>query len=171
MTRMQVGKRAGRITKMGTKDKVAVMGILERGGKVCMAVIQNRRKAALQVEVRKHVEAGSALYTDAVPPMRGLLATKLIRLWTMQWDTSAVKSTRTAWSTSLSLLKRDISGTYISVEPSHLFRCLDEQTFRYNHREGFRDGDRFDAAVRKIVGKRLAFDQLTGKDEPGVFLN
>jgi hypothetical protein len=70
-----------------------------------------------------------------------------------------------------SLLKRGISGTYISVEPFHLFRYLDEQTFRYNHREGFRDGDRFDAAVRQVVGKRLTLDQLTVKNQPGVFLN
>ena len=51
-----------------------------------------------------------------------------------------------------SLLKRGISGTYISVEPLHLFRYLDEQTFRYNHRDGFIDSDRFEAAVRQIVG-------------------
>jgi hypothetical protein len=60
-------------------------------------------------------------------------------------------------------LKRGISGTYVSVEPFHLFRYLDEQTFRYNHREGMNDGDRFDIAVRQIVGKRLTFDELTGK--------
>jgi hypothetical protein len=66
-----------------------------------------------------------------------------------------------------SLLKRGISGTYISVEPFHLFRYLDEQTFRYNHREGMNDGQRFDAAVRQIVGKRLTFDQLTGKTYSG----
>jgi DNA modification methylase len=69
-----------------------------------------------------------------------------------------------------SLLKRGISGTYISVEPFHLFRYLDEQTFRYNHREGFKDGDRFDFAVWQIVGKRLRFDRLTGKNQPGGFL-
>lgn len=63
-----------------------------------------------------------------------------------------------------SLLKRGILGTYISVEPSHLFRYLDEQTFRYNHCEGMSEGDRFDLAVRQIIGKRLTFDQLTGKN-------
>jgi hypothetical protein len=63
-----------------------------------------------------------------------------------------------------SLLKRGINGTYVSVEPFHLFRYLDEQAFRYNHRKGMDDGDRFDAAVRQIVGKRLTFDELTGKE-------
>jgi hypothetical protein len=63
---MHVEKRAGRITSIGTKDKVPVMGILERGGKVRTAVIPNRQKKAIQGEVRKHVEAGSALYSDAL---------------------------------------------------------------------------------------------------------
>ena len=33
-----------------------------------------------------------------------------------------------------SLLKRGLSGTYITVEQFHLFRYLDEQMFRYNNR-------------------------------------
>ena len=33
-----------------------------------------------------------------------------------------------------SLLKRGINGTYVSVEPFHLFRYLDEQAFRFNNR-------------------------------------
>ena len=61
-----------------------------------------------------------------------------------------------------SLLKRGISGTYISVEPFHLFRYLDEQVYRFNNRK-MTDGERFDIAVRGVFGKRLTFDQLTGK--------
>jgi hypothetical protein len=57
-----------------------------------------------------------------------------------------------------SLLKRGINGTYVSVEPFHLFRYLDEQTFRFNNRKDMNDGERFDLAVRQIVGKRLTFD-------------
>jgi hypothetical protein len=63
-------------------------------------------------------------------------------------------------------LKRGIKGTYVSVEPFHLARYLDEQAFRYNYREDMNDGDRFDLAVRQIVGKRLTYAELTGKTEP-----
>jgi hypothetical protein len=63
-----------------------------------------------------------------------------------------------------SLLKRGLKGTYVSVEPFHFFRYLDEQAFRYNHRTTFNDGERFDLAVRKVIGKRLTWDQLTGKE-------
>jgi transposase-like protein len=71
---MHVGKRMRRITGTGTKDKVAVMGILERGGKVRTSVVPTRRKHVLQAEVRKHVEAGSALYTDFLLSYDGLAA-------------------------------------------------------------------------------------------------
>ena len=69
---MHAGKRARRITGTGTKDKVAVMGMLERGGKVRTTVVANRKKHALQSEVREHVEAGSALYTDFLLSYEGL---------------------------------------------------------------------------------------------------
>jgi hypothetical protein len=61
-----------------------------------------------------------------------------------------------------SLLKRGISGTYVSVEPFHLYRYLDEQSFRYNNREDMNDQARFEAAMRCVGGKRLTYQQLTG---------
>jgi len=67
-----------------------------------------------------------------------------------------------------SLLKRGISGTYVSVEPFHLFRYLDEQSFRYNNRatkdNPLNDSDRFTLALSQIAGKRLTYQRLTGKD-------
>ncbi len=63
---MHISKRQRRITGTGTKDKTAVMGILERGGKIRTSVVANRKKTALQAQVKKHGEAGAALYTDAL---------------------------------------------------------------------------------------------------------
>ena len=66
-----------------------------------------------------------------------------------------------------SLLKRGINGTYISVEPFHLFRYVDEQAFRFNNRIEMNDSDRFVTVVKQIVGKRLTYEQLIGnKGEP-----
>ena len=63
-----------------------------------------------------------------------------------------------------SLFKRGIHGTYVSVEPLHLFRYLDEETFRFNNRsEELGDAGRFRLALAHIVGKRLTYDELTGK--------
>ena len=63
-----------------------------------------------------------------------------------------------------SLLKRGLRGTYVSVEPFHLFRYLDEQSFRYNNRIDMDDRDRFLKLMKKVAGKRVTYSKLTGKD-------
>jgi hypothetical protein len=60
------------------------------------------------------------------------------------------------------LLKRGLHGTYVSVEPFHLFRYIEEQAFRYNNRK-LTDSQRFDIATKGMVGKRLTLAELTGK--------
>jgi transposase-like protein len=163
---MHSGKRAQRITGTGGKDKTAVVGILERGkdgtSKVRTSVVPNRRKKTLQAEVRKHVEAGSALYTDfllSYDGLQGEFAHQVVDHAVQYVDGNVhTNGLENYWS----LLKRSISGTYVSVEPFHLFRYLDEQAYRFNNRN-MTDGERFSEAVKGIVGKRLTFDQLTGK--------
>ena len=159
---MHVSKRQRRITGTGGKDKTAVMGMLERGGQVRTIVVPNRKRAALQTEVRKHVEAGAALYTDALPSYSGLaqdyahaVVDHAVAYVDGRVHTNGLEN---FWS----LLKRGIAGTYVSVEPFHLFRYLDEQTFRFNNRKRTAFG-RFNRALSQIVGKRLTFAELTGK--------
>jgi transposase-like protein len=172
---MHISERKRRITGTG-KDKTAVMGILERGGKVRTAVIPNRKKKVLQAEVRKHVEAGAALYTDALLSYEGLEGDYAHQVvdHAVQYVDGRVHTNglENFWS----LLKRGISGTYVSVEPFHLFRYLDEQTFRYNNRatkdNPLNDSDRFVAALAQITGKRLTYSRLTGKEgQPSVAVN
>jgi len=159
---MHIGKRQRRITGTGGKDKTAVMGIMERGGKVRTMVIANRKKKALQAEVKKHVEAGSALYTDALLSYEGLAGDYAHQVidHAVQYVDGRVHTNglENFWS----LLKRGISGTYVSVEPFHLFRYLNEQAYRYNNRK-MTDALRFSIAVTGIIGKRLTYDELTGK--------
>ena len=64
-----------------------------------------------------------------------------------------------------SLLKRGIKGTYVSVEPFHLFRYLSEQVFRFNERKDENgDAGRFLTVVSNVFGKRLSYKKLTGQD-------
>lgn len=159
---MHLSKRQRRITGTGGKDKTAVMGILERDGEVRTVVVGSRRKRVLQEEVKKHVEAGAALYTDALLSYDGLASD-----YAHQVIDHAVKYVDGNVHTNglenfWSLLKRTIAGTYVSVEPFHLFRYLDEQSYRFNNRR-MTDAERFDMAVRGIVGKRLTFAEVTGK--------
>ena len=160
---MHLSKRQRRITGTGGKDKTAVMGIMERGGKIRTAIVPNRKRSSLQAEVRKHVEAGAALYSDALQSYEGLAteyAHKVVDHAATYVDGRVhTNSLENFWS----LLKRGISGTYVSVEPFHLFRYLDEQMFRFNNRKDLDDAGRFNLAVSQIVGKRLTFAELTGK--------
>src|SRR6266704_609162 len=167
---MHVSKRLRRITGTGGKDKTAVMGIMERGGKIRTAIVPNRRKSSLQAEVRKHVEAGAALYTDALLSYEGLatdyahnVVNHAVKYVDGRVHTNGLEN---FWS----LLKRGISGTYVSVEPFHLFRYLDEQAFRFNTRKDdagnkLNDGERFQLALSQIAGKRLTFKEVTGRVE------
>ena len=160
---MHKTKRTHKITGTGGKDKTAVLGILERGGKVMTKVLNNTKKKTLHKEVREHVLAGSALFTDALKSYEGLndfqheVIDHAISYVEGEVHTNGMEN---FWS----LLKRGLNGTYVSVEPFHLFRYLDECAYRFNNRR-LTDGERFDVAVRHIVDKRLTWNQLTGKTE------
>jgi len=159
---MHKAKRAAKITGTGGKDKTTVMGILERGGKVRTKVVDNTKKKTLQGEIRDNVLAGSAIFTDALKSYEGLTE------FQHEVIDHAVEYVRGEVHTNgmenfWSLLKRGLKGTYVSVEPFHLFRYLDEQCFRFNNRK-MTDGERFNVAVNGIVGKRVMFAQLTGKE-------
>ncbi|HEV2381758.1 MAG TPA: IS1595 family transposase [Terriglobia bacterium] len=162
---MHHSKRQARITGTGGKDKVAVVGLLERGGEVRTAIVPNRKRGPLQSEVRKHVAAGSALYSDALLSYDGLngeffheVVDHAVEYVRGQVHTNGLEN---FWS----LVKRGLKGTYVSVEPFHLFRYLDEQAFRYNSRRDMNDSERFSLAVSRIFGKRLTYKELTGKTQ------
>src|SRR5437773_142325 len=149
---MHVSERKRRITGTGTKDKTAVVGILERGGRVRASVVPSRRKAVLQKEVRRHVAAGAAHYSDALKSYEGLAGDYAHQVvdHAVQYVDGRVHTNglENFWS----LLKRGIAGTYVSVEPFHLFRYLDEQMFRFNNRKDasgkqLSDSDRFQLAL------------------------
>jgi transposase-like protein len=162
---MHVSKRQRRITGRGTVDKVPVMGILKRGGEVRTIVVDDRKKKTLQAEVNKHVRAGAALYTDELLSYEGLASKYAHQVinHAVQYVDGHIHTNgmENFWC----LLKRGISGTYVSVEPFHLFRYLDEQTFRYNNRKDMNDFDRFKLAASQIIGKRLTWNDCTGASE------
>jgi transposase-like protein len=147
----------------GGSGKAVVMGLLERGGKVKTAIIPDRKRNITEKIVRELVEPGSEVHTDEFPGYYNLkdgYVHKVINhLEGYVKDNVHTNGIENFWS----LLKRGLNGTYVSVEPFHLFRYVDEQAFRYNHRKHMDDGQRFDLAVRQIIGKRLTWMQLTGK--------
>jgi transposase-like protein len=170
---MHKSVKARRITGQGQSatDKIIVMGMLERGGRVRAQVVADRVKTTLHPIIKNHVETGTALFTDELGGYRGLeseyehqIIDHAVQYVDGRIHTNGLEN---FWS----LLKRGLSGTYVAVEPFHLFRYLDEQTFRYNNRatkeNKVTDADRFNMAISQIVGKRLTFAQLTGKEGAG----
>lgn len=159
---MHADQRKKKIFAPGPHGKAIVAAVLERGGRVKAKVVSKRRKEQLQTLVRENVEAGSALYSDALQSYDGLRGEYVHQVIDHaeayvdgQIHTNGLEN---FWS----LLKRGINGTYVSVEPFHLFRYVDEQAFRFNERE-MTDSERFSLAVSQIVGKRLTYKALIGK--------
>jgi transposase-like protein len=149
----------------GGAGKTIVLGMLERNGRVRATVVPDRGKEVIQEHVRGNIEAGSAIFSD-----------EHARNWRMDDEYAhgvvehaeayVVGNVHTNGMENFwSLLKRGLHGTYISVEPFHLFRYIDEQAFRFNNRKPMSDADRFSYLVRKVVGKRLTYAELIGKEE------
>jgi transposase-like protein len=159
---MHQGKR-NKARQLDNFGKAIVSAVLERHGKVRATVVPNRRKKAIQAHVREHVEAGSTVYSDELKSYEGLdeythaVINHAETYVNGQIHTNGMEN---FWS----LLKRGLKGTYVSVEPFHLFRYVDEQAFRYNNRK-MDDCERFAMSVEGITGKRVTYAELTGKTE------
>jgi transposase-like protein len=156
-------KREKKITGTGGKDKTPALGFIQRGGEVRAQVIPECKRDTLHSLVKANVAAGSALYSDALQGYDGLDGA-----FFHQVVDHAIEYVRGNVHTNTlenfwSLLKRSIKGTYVSVEPFHLFRYLDEQAFRYNTRQVMTEAERFEEAMKQAVGRRVTWRSLTGK--------
>jgi transposase-like protein len=161
---MHKSKRAEKIHGTGGMDKEIVFGMVERDGRVRALHLNSRRRHELQKAIRENVEAGSAVFSDELLSYEGLsddfdheVINHAVEYANGNVHTNTIEN---FWS----LLKRGLHGTYVSVEPFHLFRYIDEQAFRYNTRKGMNDRTRFALAVSQIVGKRLTYKALIGQE-------
>lgn len=163
--------RHGRIIKNGSQiaGKVAVMGLLERrhgASQVRTKVLPaTAKRSVVDPIVRENVQSGSTIYSDALKSYNQLSGQYIHDVIDHaeayvdgQVHTNGLEN---FWS----LLKRAIKGTYVSVEPFHLFRYLDEQAYRFNNRT-MNDAQRFSVALKGIIGKRLTYTALTGSELP-----
>lgn len=156
--------RERKIHGRGPSGKIIVMGILERHGRTHLAVVPNRDTTTLQTKVREHIAPGATVYTDELASYAGLDLDYLHEVINHAESYAQGAVHTNGMENFWSLLGRTIDGTYVSVEPFHLTRYLDEQAYRFDHRKE-NDGERFEGTLEGIVGRRLTFDQLTGKVE------
>jgi len=148
----------------GGNGKAIVLGMLERGGKVRAGVIEDRTKRTMQPPIHANVEAGSHVITDehttypvVATPFFHEVINHVEGYVREHVHTNGIEN---FWS----LLKRGLGGTYISVEPIHLEAYVSEQVYRYNNRKDMNDAGRFSKLLSQVVGKRLTYAELTGKE-------
>jgi transposase-like protein len=157
---------ANRTAKLsGVIGKTIVVGMLERNGRVRAEVVKNRTQNVLYGLASKHIAKGSTLITDEHGGYKDTSFEHRIINHANEYVNGMIHTNgiENFWS----LLKRGLNGTYVGVEPFHLFRYLDEQAFRFNNRatkdNPLEDSDRFMLAMSQVVGKRLTYAELTGK--------
>jgi transposase-like protein len=155
----------------GYTGKTAVMGMLDRDMRqVRCKVVPDVKRETLQSELLKQVKYGTKIYTDeavAYDKLQWRFVHEVVnKTESYVRGRVHVNGMENFWS----LLKRGLNGTYVAVEPFHLFRYVDEQVFRYNNRatkdNPLNDADRFDLLCSQIVGKRLTYAELTEKKKP-----
>ena len=121
--------RKQKIAGTGPGNKVAVLGMIERGGLVRAEIVDNTRRGTVQPRIREAVEPGTSVYTDSAGGYSGLASDYDHRVvdHAVQYVDGQVHTNyiENFWA----LLKRGLHGTYVSVEPFHLFRYLDERMF------------------------------------------
>jgi transposase-like protein len=142
--------------------KTIVMGMVERQGEARAMVVPNTKKTTLVPKIRDNVEPGTRMVTDALHSYDALspeYAHDVINhMEAFARGDISTNGIENFWS----LLKRTLSGTYISVEPFHLSRYVDEQALRFNTRDDS-DRMRFEKVLGQVPGRRLTYADLTKK--------
>lgn len=150
--------------KMGTsrgrshEDKVAVLGMLERGGNVVCKVTGNTKASSLTQPILDNVDKDAVLYMDewqGYNQVKKMYEHKVVDHGKNQYVDGDATTNRIEgfWGCS----KRSLTGNYNSVEGSHMQRYFDEFAFRYNTRN-VSDRERFDIFFNNIEHKETYND-------------
>ena len=170
---MHKSRREKVIQGRGAVGKTVVLGALERGNaaekkpsQVVATVVPSTDAQSLIPEIVRTVDKSATVYTDASQSYSALALTHLREFidhaTTYVSGRVHINGLENFWS----CLKRTLKGTYIRATPFHLFRYLDEQVFRFNHRKKD-DAGRFDLVMKTVLGRRLTFRELCAIDGAG----
>lgn len=146
-------------------NKTPVVGMFDRASRQVRAkVVPNVKRETLQKEILKNVKYGSEVHTDSAVAY-DTLRRRYVHDTVNHAETYVngqvhTNSLENFWS----LMKRNLAGTYVAVEPFHLDRYLDEQCFRFNNRINHTAASRFNKMVTQTVGRQLTYADLTGRE-------
>lgn len=121
----------------GWADKVPVMGMLHRGGKVKAMVVPNVLMVTLRRVVLENVKGGSDIMGDgfngyrALEPAYNLQSVDHGKGFYGDGGDLHTNTIENFWSH----LKRSLTGCYIKVSKKHLDKYVKETVFRYNYRD------------------------------------
>jgi hypothetical protein len=161
---MHKSRRVRHLGYQGGLGKAIVLGMLERGGQVRAGLVESRLRKAIQPPIHKNVEAGSYIITDEFSTYPYVAKDTYMHDVINHIEGYVRGHVHTNGIENFwSLLKRGLSGTYVSVEPFHLDAYVAEQVFRYNNRNDNNDATRFAKVLSQVTGKRLTYAEITGK--------
>ena len=132
------------------KDKVPVIGLLEKGGEVRCLVIDDTSVESIRPVLEQHVLKKSTLVTDEWKGYEGLKR---------KYDHQVVKHNRLQFLSEKGLstnpvegfwthLKKSLTGIYHRVSKKHLQKYLDEMCFRWNTMH-MKEGERMNLLMSK----------------------
>jgi transposase-like protein len=129
------GRTAGTGVKAGRDNKVAVLGMIERGGRVHMQTMKNCKKdtikavldAKLSPDTDKVVTDGAANYLFLIPPEKHQAGNH-------KEEKKRGKVSNQTIEGAFSLFKRGLVGSYHQLGEEHLDRYLGEFCWRFNRR-------------------------------------
>jgi transposase-like protein len=166
---MHASRRRAKIRGRGFMDKSIVHGLIQRAqgeqiSQVKAAVIPNTQRDTIAPILAANIAPGSKLYTDTAGAYKNIKTAFAHEMVDHNEGYVAGRCHTNSLENFWSLFKRTVKGTYISMDAPHLNRYVGEMAFRFNHRNG-NDADRFAAVMPRVLGKRLKYDALIGKEE------
>lgn len=168
---MHKEKREKFIQGRGSVGKTITHGILERGSEdgpsqVRATVVPNTEQVTLMGELHRNVEKETIVCTDSSSSYANIADRYIHRFVDHSVKYVEGRVHTNGLENFWSLVKRMIKGTYVHVAPFHLQRYLDEEVWRFNFRR-LNDGQRFNAVMQGIVGKRITYRLLCAIDDAG----
>jgi transposase-like protein len=143
-------------------DKAMVLGAIERGGKLRVRVLPNKRQDTLYGFIADHVaDDAEAIYTDSATVYGDLTdedtSHEKVNHRDKEWVRGQIhtNTVESAWS----LFDRAVIGSYHKLSTKHLPAYLQEFEFRFNNRDNpylFRD-----TLLRLIEADTLTYADLT----------
>ncbi len=141
-------------------DKKAVVALVERDGHVRSFHVANVNAKTLRPLIVTHVDRASHLMTDESVVYTSVGREFAGHTTVIHSANEYVRKGGFAHSNTaenfFSIFKRGVIGTYHHMSEAHLARYTAEFDFRYNTRK-ITDGERADAALIGIAGKRLTY--------------